>query len=179
MVRGYSCRWDGRPCIVGTGHWLEMRRWTGRDLDARLLGRFCLEHGCRGAWASGNVSVTLPHESPKLVPLRGILTLTRTHLAVPNRLDKRIAAAKDGSLLATRKRKVDSHLAVVAGAVIVAHEDVEERVQTFLEMLGKGEGMVHDEVESLERMACEATSRVPFALRWCPILSPPCCTMWE
>lgn len=51
----------------------------------------------------------------------------------------RIAAAKDGSLLATRMRKVDSHLAVVAGAVILAHEDVEKRTQTFLEMLGKGE----------------------------------------
>lgn len=55
------------------------------------------------------------------------------------RLDARIAAAKDGSLLATRKRRVDSHLAVVAGAVILAHEDVEERLQTFLQMLGKGE----------------------------------------
>ncbi|CAM9454182.1 unnamed protein product [Ectocarpus sp. 8 AP-2014] len=53
-------------------------------------------------------------------------------------LDVRIAAAKDGSLLATRMRKVDSHLAVVAGAVILAHEDVEKRTQTFLEMLGKG-----------------------------------------
>ncbi|CAM9757307.1 unnamed protein product, partial [Sphacelaria rigidula] len=53
-------------------------------------------------------------------------------------LDARIAAAKDGSLLATRKRRVDSHLAVVAGAVILAHEDVEERLQTFLQMLGKG-----------------------------------------
>lgn len=55
------------------------------------------------------------------------------------RLDVRIAAAKDGSLLATRTRKVDSHLAVVAGAVILAHEDVEKRTQAFLEMLGKGE----------------------------------------
>lgn len=55
-----------------------------------------------------------------------------------NRLDARIAAAKDGSLLATHKRKVDKHLAVIAGAVIVAHEDVEERVKTFLDMLGKG-----------------------------------------
>ncbi|CAM9661677.1 unnamed protein product, partial [Laminaria digitata] len=53
-------------------------------------------------------------------------------------LDVRIAAAKDGSLLATRTRKVDSHLAVVAGAVILAHEDVEKRTETFLEMLGKG-----------------------------------------
>lgn len=51
----------------------------------------------------------------------------------------RIAAAKDGSLLATKTRKVDSHLAVVAGAVILAHEDVEERRETFLDMLGKGE----------------------------------------
>lgn len=50
----------------------------------------------------------------------------------------RIAAAKDGSLLAERTKKVDSHLAVVAGAVILAHEDVDKRSQTFLEMLGKG-----------------------------------------
>lgn len=55
------------------------------------------------------------------------------------RLDARIAAAKDGALLAKRNRKVDSHLAVVAAAVILAHEDVEERQQTFLQMLGKGE----------------------------------------
>lgn len=59
--------------------------------------------------------------------------------AFRKRLDVRIAAAKDGSLLATRTRKVDSHLAVVAGAVILAHEDVEKRTQTFLEMLGKGQ----------------------------------------
>lgn len=51
----------------------------------------------------------------------------------------RIAGAKDGSLLAKRMRKVDSHLAVVAGAVILAHEDVEQRMQTFVEVLGKGE----------------------------------------
>lgn len=34
---------------------------------------------------------------------------------------------------------MDSHLAVVAGAVILAHEDVEKRTETFVEMLGKGE----------------------------------------
>lgn len=55
------------------------------------------------------------------------------------RLDVRIAAAKAGSLLATRMKKVDSHLAVVTGAVILAHEDVEKRTETFLEMLSKGQ----------------------------------------
>ena len=51
----------------------------------------------------------------------------------------RIAKAKDGSLLATRTKKVDSHLAVVTGAVVLAHEDVEKRKETFVEMVAKGE----------------------------------------
>lgn len=50
----------------------------------------------------------------------------------------RIAAAKDGSLLATRTQKVDSHLAVVTGAVVLAHEDVHKRREAFVEMVGKG-----------------------------------------
>lgn len=50
----------------------------------------------------------------------------------------RIAAAKDGSLLATRTQKVDSHLAVVTGAVVLAHEDVHKRKEAFVEMVGKG-----------------------------------------